>query len=233
MISIRNKSKFYKRVLVDVWGQHVKSKKLTKFIHFKRIMREQYRARKAFYRNEFVYSLAKKINFRRKKRHKQRYIKPKVLYNYYLILRRRAYRKYLYKAKKKYGFFYDNFLTYIEGRLFMLVYRANFITNMFKIQYAITKGLFLVNGIKRYHGNFNVNIGEIVQLDFKYKSLVTIDMKMRLEEQVIVLPPRSYLFMNYKFMFIFFVRAPKKYELDGNPIKLDPYIGADLYYLDS
>jgi hypothetical protein len=32
-------------------------------------------------------------------------------------------------------------------------------------------------------------------------------------------------------MFIFFLRAPKGKEIQGFPIKLDPYIGGDIYFL--
>lgn len=228
---VRNKSKFYKKVLLDVWGQHFKYNKITKLVHYRRIMKEQWKARKRFYSRTFVYSLARKISFRRKKRLKKKYIKPKVLYNYYLTLRRRTYKKYMFKAKRQLGSFYRNYLTFVEGRLFMLVYRSNFVTNMFKLKFIIDRGIFLVNGQRKYYANFNVRVGEIVQVDFKYKELIAADMRLRFKTDVINWLPKNYLFINYKFMFIFFLKSPKGKDFKGFPIKLDPYVGGDIYFL--
>jgi ribosomal protein S4 len=85
----------------------------------------------------------------------------------------------MFRAKRKLGYFYSNYLTFVEGRLFMLIYRSNFVTNMFKLKFIIDRGIFLVNGEPKYYSNYNVKVGEIVQVDFKYKDVVKADLKLR------------------------------------------------------
>lgn len=113
----------------------------------------------------------------------------------------------------------------------MLVYRSNFVSNLFKLKRIIEMGVFLVNGVKRYHSNFNVKVGELVQVNLKFRKFVFSDMSIRFNENVSNWMPKNYLFINYKFLFIFFLRSPKGSDFKGYPIKLDPYIGADIYFL--
>lgn len=112
----------------------------------------------------------------------------------------------------------------------MLVYRANFVNNIFKLKFIIDRGIFLVNGAKKYYSNYIVKVGDIVQVDFKYKRLLWADMLLRFEYKNIIWSPRKYIFVNYKFLFIFFLRPPKLKELKY-PIRLDVYKGGDIYFL--
>jgi ribosomal protein S4 len=112
----------------------------------------------------------------------------------------------------------------------MLVYRANFVNNIFKLKFIIDRGIFLVNGEKKYYSNYNVKVGELVQVDFKHRRLLLTDMILRFEYKNILFSPRKYLFVNYNFLFIFFLRPPKLKELKY-PIRLDIYKGGDIYFL--
>lgn len=116
----------------------------------------------------------------------------------------------------------------------MLVYRAHFITNIFKIKSIIDTGVFLVNGEKKYYVNHNVRVGELVQVDPDFREDFIEDMYFRLREGgklIFRRPVELYLFVNYSIMFIFFVRSPRRDEIYFPPLRLDPYIGGDLYYL--
>ena len=146
------------------------------------------------------------------------------------MIRRRNFIKYRELAQRLHGLFINNYLNFVEGRLFMLVYRANFITNIFKLKSIIDRGIFLVNGNRKYHSNYHVKVGELIQVDFKYKKLLSIDMKYRFFQKVILINPGKYLFINYKFLFILFLRSPKLNKLYF-PIRLDVKKGGDLYFL--
>jgi len=227
---VRNRNKFYKKTLLDVWGYHKLYKKSSKLIFFIKVMRAEKRARKLYYKKEFVFSLATRIRFRWRKKLKKKYINPRYLYNFYLTIRRKTFRRYAYIARRRPGLVIGNYLNFIEGRLFMLVYRANFINNIFKLKHIIDKGVFLVNGHIRNYSNFVVKVGEIVQVSFKYKKLLKNDMRLRFRLHNIFWSPRKYIFVNYKFFFIFFLRQPKLRELKF-PIRFDLYAGGDLYFL--
>jgi hypothetical protein len=226
----KKRNKFYKKVLLDVWGHHKLYKKVTKLIHFMKIIRDHRRERSLLFRREFVFNFKRRIWFRFKKRFKYKYIAHRFLYNFFLIIRRRSYKKYRLIARKKKGYFFKNYLVFIEGRLFMLVYRANFVNNIFKLKFIIDRGIFLVNGEKKYYSNYNVKVGELVQVDFKHRRLLLTDMILRFEYKNILFSPRKYLFVNYNFLFIFFLRPPKLKELKY-PIRLDIYKGGDIYFL--
>jgi hypothetical protein len=61
----------------------------------------------------------------------------------------------------------------------MLIYRANFVNNIFKLKFIIDRGIFLVDGIRKYYSNYNVKVGELVQVDFNYKHFLLADMYLR------------------------------------------------------
>jgi len=227
---IRNRNKFYKKTLLDVWGQHKLYKKVNRLIHFMKIIRDHRRERNLLFRREFIFNFKRRIWFRFKKRFRYKYIAHRYLYNFFLIMRRKNFIKYRAIARKKAGYFINNYLGFIEGRLFMLLYRANFVNNIFKLKFIIDRGIFLVNGVRRYYSNYVIRVGSLIQVDFKYKKLIENDMKLRFELRNILWSPRKYLFISYKFFFILFLRSPKIKELKY-PIKLDIYKGGDIYFL--
>ena len=227
---VKNRSKFYKKTLLDIWGYHKLYKRPSKLINYIRVMSKERKLRRKYYRREFVYSLQKKIRFRWRKKFKSKYINHRYLYNFYMIVRRRTFRKYMYKARRRRGSFIGNYLIFLEGRLFMLVYRSNFVNNIFKLKYIIDRGIFLVDNEIKYYSNHVVKPGQLVQVSFDYRDLLKKDFKLRLKQGYILWMPRKYIFVNYSFMFIFFLRPPKKRELKF-PIKFDIYLGGDLYFL--
>jgi ribosomal protein S4 len=103
-----------------------------------------------------------------------------------MIVRRRTFKKYMYKARRTRGSFINNYLTFLEGRLFMLVYRSNFVNNIFKLKFIIDRGIFLVDGEKKYYSNHNVMPGQLVQASFDYRDLLKKDFKLRLRKGCIL-----------------------------------------------
>jgi ribosomal protein S4 len=227
---IKNRDKFYKKTLLDIWGYHRRYKKISKLIYFMKIIRDHRRARRLLYRREFIFNFKKRIWFKFRKRFKKEYIKHRFLFNFYLIVKKKNFLKYKKLASKLKGFYTKNYFNFVEGRLFMLVYRANFINNLFKLKSIIDRGIFYVNGQRKFFSNYHVKVGELVQVDFKYKKLLSIDMKYRFMQRVIIRNPGRYLYINYKFLFILFLRSPKLNELKF-PIRIDIKKGGDIYFL--
>lgn len=228
---IKKNNKLRKKFLIDFWNYGNLNLKKSKLIKFRFLMEKINKERLEYYRKEFTFDLSNKINFLKRDKFKKKYIRPRLLYTYFLFLRRKMFLRYAYKAKRRNGYFFRNYLVYLEGRLFMLIYRSNFITNIFKLKFIIDRGIFLVNNVKRYYVNYIVNIGDLIQVDFSYKNILQDDLKIRLK-YFLSLQPKiyRYMYVNYKFMFIYFLRAPKFKEIKY-PLKLDLYLGSNLYYL--
>jgi ribosomal protein S4 len=202
--------------------------KVSKAINFVRVIRAQSRARYLHYKRQFVFTLRRKIIFRRRTKFKPNFINPRYLQNFYLVLTRNNFRRYITKAKRIHGYFIGNYLTFLEGRLYMMVYRSNFITNLFMIRNIVRKGIFNVNGTTRYHFNYVMKLGDILQVNFRFKRLIRIDLLMRLEQNIILWYPPAYLYPNFNFMFVMFRRKPKIKDLYF-PIRIDLLIGSEYY----
>ena len=114
----------------------------------------------------------------------------------------------------------------------MLIYRSNFITNIFKLKHIIDRGIFLVDCKIKYYSNYLVKYGELIQVHFKWIRFLKNDMRLRFINWNITRRrrPGRYIFINYKYMFIFFIRAPKEEEL-FLPTIFDLYLGGDIYFL--
>lgn len=226
---IRNKHKFYKKTLIDLWGHHFTYYKASKAVNFMRIMKSEGKARHWYYKRDFVFSYKRRRRFRRAKRFKSAFIQRRFLRNYYLVLTLKNIRKYMYLASRKAGYYYGNFFTLLEGRIYMLAYRSTFITNIFLIRNVITHGIFTVNGLVRRHYNFVLQPGDIFQVSFDYRPLMREDLLMRLDRDNIFYRVPNYLFSNFNFMFVFFWRFPKKEDLVF-PIALDLQVASEFYY---
>ena len=226
---VRNKNIFYKRVLLDVWGHFSRYFKVNKIVNFMRVIRSENRRRRRFYRRNFIFNYRRKAFFRRKKRYKKNFIQKRYLKHFYLVLSYRNFRRYMNLAVKKAGYYYGNYFSLLEGRIFMMAYRSTFITNIFIIRYVIDKGLFTINGKIRRHYNYSLIPGDLFQVSFDYKDLFYKDLLLRLRKNNILFKVPEYLFPNFNFMFMFFWRYPTINDIVF-PIWIDIQVGSEYYY---
>jgi len=206
---IKNKNKFMKQTCLDIWGKHISYFKLSKAANFMKVIFEQRKQRYKYYNRNFIFSLRKRINFKRKKKFKRNFLIPRVLYAFFLFLTKKNFIRYLNKAKRQHGYFIENYLALLEGRLFMVVYRSNFITNIFMIRYIIEQGAFYINDNIKYCFNYIVKIGDYVKLSFDLINLFKNDLLMRLKNRNILWPIPRYLIVNHTFMFVLFYKYPR------------------------
>jgi len=226
---VRNKNNFYKKTLIDVWGHFYVYFKTTKVINFMRVVKAETRARFKFYKRDFVFTFRRKRRFRRMKKFKENFIERRYLKNFYLVLTYKNFRRYMDLANRKVGYYYGNYFSLLEGRIFMMAYRSTFITNIFLIRYIIDKGLFTINSKIRRHYNYSLVPGDLFQVSFDYKEFFYKDLLLRLEKNNIFYKVPSYLFPNFNFMFVFFWRFPKITDIVF-PIDLDIQLGSEYYY---
>ena len=107
---IKKRGKFCKKILLDIWGHNEIYLKKTRLMQFQQSMEEHESSRKKYYRKEFSFTLDKKLNFRNRERYKKKYLQPRLLFNYFLLIRRRMFLRYAYKAKRQSGYFIKNYL---------------------------------------------------------------------------------------------------------------------------
>jgi len=226
---VRNKNIFYKKTLTDVWGHFYTYFKVTKIVNFMRVIRNEARARHRYYKRDFIFTYRRKRRFRRMKKFKENFIERRYLKNFYLVLTYKNFRRYMNLASRKLGYYYGNYFSLLEGRIFMMAYRSTFITNLFIIRYVIDKGLFTINGKIRRHYNFSLQPGDLFQVSFDYKEFFYKDLLLRLEKNNIFFKVPNYLFPNFNFMFVFFWRYPRINDLVF-PIDLDIQLGSEYYY---
>src|SRR5437868_7110255 len=139
---VKNKNKFIKQTCLDLWGIHMTYTKLNKAANFIRVINDQSKKRFKYYKMDFIFTLRKRINFRRQKRFKDDFLLPRLLYNFYLIISRRNFMKISIREKKRKGYYIENYLGLLEGRLFMMVYRCHLVSNLFIIRYIVKHNMF-------------------------------------------------------------------------------------------
>lgn len=220
--------------MLDIWGHSILYRKATKEVKFIRMMEQQEKLRKRYYRKQFLYSFKRRIRFEKKKKLKKEFLMPRYLKYYYLILKLSNFRRFYRKSIRKFGAFDSHFLIFLECRLFMLAYRLNFVTNMFMIRQVIRFGIIHVNGKIKKHSNSTIQVGDIIGVSYKYIEYIRTDMILRFINKIIFWNIPSYFIMNYKFLIAVFWREPYYNDLNMFHIKwpkpLDIFIGSEYYY---
>jgi len=154
--------------------------KISKALNFMRFIKVTSKLRKRFYNKEFLFSLQKRIFFRRKKFLKKNFLDIRLLLNFYIIVKKKHFRKFYSQASRKVGSFIGHYLTKLELRLFMIAFRSNFITNIFMIRYILKYGIFFLNGTKvKKDINYSLKVGDVLELMPSYNRVIKWDMMAR------------------------------------------------------
>jgi|GraSoiStandDraft_24_1057298.scaffolds.fasta_scaffold13180_2 ribosomal protein S4 len=206
--------------------------KLNKAANFIRVINDQSKKRFKYYKMDFIFTLRKRINFRRQKRFKDDFLLPRLLYNFYLIISRRNFMKISIRAKKRKGYYIENYLGLLEGRLFMMVYRCHLVSNLFIIRYIVKHNMFWVNEKIRVHSNSIMKPGDVLWFgDKQWKRLFKRDLTLRVRKNVIMWPIPRYLIFSTKFMFVIFWRFPKFKEIVYPAGKIDIYLANEYHII--
>jgi len=148
------------------------------------------------------------------------YYNSKGLLRFYKNLKKRQFYLYYIKARKQREDFLNSFISLLELRLDMLLYRSfNFLTLSFLNQFLLHQGI-LINGRLVKSTNFQLKVGDTIHfkhlmgstklnlfyLMFKYK------LNQFNRKNILIKYPR-YLELNYKFMLIKIIEKPKIKDL--------------------
>lgn len=167
--------------------------------------------------------LLKKYELRQKRKKRYRNIDTlKLTLLFYVNITHRQFQKMALKAKKMDGFFEENYLYILEGRLSCLCYRSGLILNMFDAISFVKKGCVKVNGLIITNLNYIVTVMTIIGFKSICKGFLFLNFWKRLVRKLVFIYPPKFLYFFYKFFFFFLKRSPKRNDFI-HPFHLDMY----------
>lgn len=120
---------------------------------------------------------------------------------FYVNITHRKFKYIAKKAKRLNGFFEENFLFLLEGRLNCLVYRSGLVLNMFDSIAFVKKGCIKVNGLIIKDLNYVVTIMTIIGFRSICKGFLFLNFWKKIVRKLIFMIPPKFLYFFYKFFF--------------------------------
>lgn len=173
-------------------------------------------------RAKYIYVLERNQRARRRNKSNTRFISVRLTRLYYFQFKDRQFRRLFKRATAMNGNMESNYLNLLENRLFSLIYRANFVRNMFGITDFIRKHKIYLDGSRIYSINTQIPISKFLYFDDITTTKLIKDYKIRLKLGTIRFNTPRYMFVSYKFLFLLLYRLPKKEDLYF-PINVDIY----------
>jgi len=176
-------------------------------------------------KRRFIY----RINFidykQKAKRTLKKILTIRLIQLFYLVLRHEHFRKIAIKAKKQDGFYERNYIWLLEGRIVAVIYRLNFVANMFDSIIFIKLGLMFINELRIVHLNYLVPLMSFIRFHPLIKGTIFWILLKRIKRRAILNSKPSYIYLSYFFLTFFLKKVPRTRELI-NPFALDIYRAA-------
>jgi S4 domain len=146
----------------------------------------------------------------------------KITLLFYVNITHRKFQQIARKAKKLEGFFEENYLYLLEGRLVCLSYRSGLVLNMFDAISFVKKGCVKVNGLIIKNLNYVVTVMTIIGFRSICKGFLFLNFWKKIIRKIIFIVPPKFLYFFYKFFFFFLKRSPRRKDF-MHPFHLDMY----------
>jgi len=232
---IRKRGKFYRKMRLDVWGYYAMyfKERISEGRRIDNTILYWYRVKKLrwvfkkYMRGKYVFRLWNRPRKQRYKKWKANYWRPRHLRSFYMVLKNRTYIKYVklaMKGKIVRGFV-STYLGYLEGRIFVIIYRLNIVNNIFMIKMLINMGVFYVNLKKKTHINTNLKLGDFLHIHYAWRDILKNDMRLRLEKGIISRNINNF-YSNFIQLYFFFFKVYNVKDIKY-PIKIDLYRAID------
>ena len=141
---------------------------------------------------------------------------------FYITLNYRQFRKLSKTAQRQDGFYGENYLLLLEGRICSSIYRSSIISNMFEsIKFIILKNV-TINKVYVRFPNYLVPIMKFIGFRGLYKGRLYWDFVRRLFRRAFYFLPPKYLFFSFIFFVFLYLRAPRFGEII-NPCYVDMF----------
>jgi len=216
--------KVIKRFDEDVWGVLATKNKPTRVLDYLfEVYQNNYKYRKLIRKKQFFLSnkklkfLYKTISedkeFKRKKRTMKinSYLTGLKLRRFYGSLGKREFKKTLRKASLTVNILGRSFVYFLESRLDVVLYRANFFHSIMSARQYINHKKVLVNGKTVDKPGYQLFINDIVTLEDPV--LIYKDLQSRLVQNKVLVNHPNYLEVNYKLGSVILTRIPTNEEV--------------------
>lgn len=207
MFKLKAKNKVCRKYIQDIWGNLLRKKKITNVIIYLLKLKKEKKLR---YRPFFLD--IKEPRPLKKRSIRSRFSKnldtiKKISY-YHGGLRKKKIKKYLTNSSFKEKKFITNFLSQLELRLAMIIFRMNICSTIFEANFLIYAGKVLVNKEVIKNINFIVKVGDIVELlNYVRLSKYTYYKSIRNLKGIFSVQPH-FLQINYEILACFVLTKP-------------------------
>ena len=235
--SVNRKVRLYKKFEVDIWGFNLVG--LNKTSKNLKILKNLFPDRN-INNNSIIYNdkIEEKSMYIYRidmdeldvfiKKQKWKFLSRRVSKLFFLTLSYKQFSKLFYKASKMDGFKESNYIMLIENRLFSMLYRMHFISNIFSIRsFILNKNVYLNKRIVTFP-NMKVWYGDILQLDSLKSKIIKLDLIKRFVLSNMYFSVPNYMFVSYKLMFGFVYKEPLMVDITYPNDLIDIYRVADV-----
>jgi len=218
---VRNVDSNFKRFRSDPWGTKLLGavwwniRKFKTQIKFFLFLKREKRQRRWARRQRYIYRLDVVNPTPRRHYYSKKFMTLRLARIFYITLTYKQFNKLARKAKKIDGFFGNNYLLALEGRLISFVYRTSFIATMWEAFLCIKSCTVVLNRKVRNYPNEEVGLFSILSFHPLLKTNIIRELIIR----ITLLPKRSifnaprYIYISYWFMFAFMFKPPHRKQL--------------------
>lgn len=195
------------RVLDYIFESHQNNYKYNKLLRRRRLFWKKKKS-KFVYR---VYTDEKEFQRKKQTLKKSNYLKLLKLRAFYGNIKKRQFKKLFEKARIPSNYLKRSFVYFLESRLDVILYRANFFSSVVAAKQYINHGKVYVNGILITRPGYNVSVNDIITVK-NFKDLYSF-LKKKLKQKKILVNYPKYLEVNYKVGSIIFTKLPVEEEV--------------------
>ena len=202
-----------------VWDKRCRDIKSPYLRFFWIIHSKKKRPKKRRY-NRYIYRLDILPVFRKRRVYNDRFLSIRITRLYFLNYRDSQFRKLFKRSMKLRGNLEENYYYLLEGRLLAVFYRTNYMANIFEIMDFIKDGNVFINFKSKSLLNYPVPIYKFITFNQDYIKRFTYLLKRRAQVKAILFNIPRFMFISYKFNYLYLIRYPKKRDLVF-PIAID------------
>lgn len=227
ILLIKRKGDYYRRFKLDIWGlsfvdeknskeEHRRSWILRFFlkIYRKKIERWWRNRRRYIYRIDII-DIPKKI-----KRWNKRWLSIRLCRLYFLTIQDHQFRNMFKKASKLTGNLGTNYCHLLECRTITIVYRTNFLANIFNCIMFVKRNRLYINRTPLSYINAVIPVNSLIRPSRVWLLWIRYHLYKRLSLRSVLFNTPRFIFISFKFWAAFLIKKPQKRDLIY-PISID------------